>query len=227
MKSKNQNLFSDFSVTVQSLLSKKFPKTYFVGGAVRNILLGKKIVDVDIATSARPEQVSALLQFDGISCSNQYQKLGVIIAKKGSQTLEITTFRKEVYLKTRFPKVAFSTSTKVDSSRRDFTVNALYYSPQTNELLDFHNGLNDIQNKHLKFIGNTQQRIEEDPLRIIRAFKFSKLYNLKIDTKTLETLNANMFLLKKISAQRLQKEIYVAQSKKVKNYLQKVIHSNT
>lgn len=219
-------MFSKFSLQVINALSVKFPETYFVGGAVRNILLNKKITDSDIATSARPEQVCALLKSSKISFSDEHKKMGVVIAKKAGETIEIATFRKEEYGKSRFPKVIFITDSRVDSDRRDFTGNALYYSPITKELLDFHGGLKDLALHKLKFIGNVKKKITEDPVRIIRAYKYSAQYNLKIDTLTHNILQKNIHLLKQLSSQRLQKEIESVTSQKIKKELQKVIHSN-
>lgn len=228
MKNKTTNLFPKFALKIHELISEQFPKTYFVGGAVRNILLGFKIVDVDIATSALPEQVCALLKSNKISFSDENKRFGIIVAKQGKQLVEIATFRKELYSsKSRFPKVTFSKNPSIDSKRRDFTVNALYYSPHTKELLDFHKGLSDLNDKRLKFIGDTYKKISQDPLRIIRALKFSEQYNLQIDSSTKKILNTNLHLLKKVNDKRLQKEISNVKTKKLKNYLQKVIHSNS
>lgn len=226
MKNFNNKQFPKFSLEVIKVLSKKFPETFFVGGAVRNILLNQKIADIDIATSAHPMQIEVLLKNAGIKFSNEHKNMGVIMASRSKQTLEITTFRKEVYGKTRFPKVAFVTNPKLDSQRRDFTVNAFYYSPISKRLLDFHGGLKDISLHQLKFIGNTKKKIEEDPLRIVRAFRFQLQYNLQIDKKTLQVLHTNINLLKKVSKTRLQKEINSVTSQKLKKQLQKVIHSN-
>ena len=230
-KTFNKKLFPEFALEVVEILSAEFPDSYFVGGAVRNILLNKKIVDVDIATSAKPAQVVRLLKLQGIECLTEHQKLGVITASSRSaknkpQNLEITTFRKETYThKSRFPKVVFVKSALVDSARRDFTVNALYYSPISKQLLDFHNGLTDLAERKLNFIGNAKKRITEDPLRIVRAFKFSMQYNLQIDKKTLQLLQTNLILIKKVSKVRVQKEINSVASQKIRKQLQKVIHS--
>lgn len=220
-------MFSKFSLEVLSVLTEQFPKTYFVGGAVRNILLNKKITDVDIATSALPAQVCALLKPHNFIITTKYENLGIIIADNGKEKIEIATFRKEVYASSRFPKVSFTGSIKQDSKRRDFTANAIYYQPITKELLDFHGGVTDLFNRNLRFIGKPLIRIKEDPLRIIRALKFSTVYNLNFLETDCEIIFDNLALLKKVSGKRLQKEISSVQDKKIKNFLQKVIHSNT
>lgn len=220
-------MFSKFSLEVLSVLTKQFPQTYFVGGAVRNILLNKKIIDVDVATSALPAQVCALLKSHNYIVTTKFENMGIIIAENGKETIEIATFRKEEYAGSRFPKVSFTGSIKLDSKRRDFTANAIYYQPITKELLDFHGGITDLFNGDLRFIGKPLVRIKEDPLRIIRALKFSAVYNLKLSEKDSEIIFNNLNLLKKVSKNRLQKEISSVKDKKIKNFLQKVIHSNT
>lgn len=215
-----------FAKEIHNIISSKYEHTYIVGGAVRNFFLKKKITDVDIATSATPTQIVQILEQSKIKFSALHSKLGVIVACKGDQKIEITTFRTEIYKSNRFPTVRFVKSAKKDSERRDFTVNALYYSPQTKQILDFHNGLKDIHNKTLRFIGNPLKKITEDPLRIVRAHRFALQYNLKIDRESLSILNSNLNLLKKVSKTRLQKEINAVKQKNLRNTLQKVIHSN-
>ncbi len=217
-----------FAVCVVEMLEKHFPKTYVVGGAVRNLLLKQKVGDTDIATSAKPEQVMNILKMNGIKYSAEHKKFGVILAKSNAkQTLEITTFRTDTYNKTRFPKVSFITSPAQDSRRRDFTINALYYSLSEGAVMDYNDGLEDILNKNLAFIGNAKKRIQEDPLRIVRAYRLALQYNLTIDKKLENILQSNLPLLKKISSARIEREIKVVTSQKIKKQLQKVIHSNT
>lgn len=216
-----------FAVCVVEMLSKHFPKTYVVGGAVRNLLLKQKVGDTDIATSAKPEQVMNILKMNGIKASGEHKKFGVILAQsKAKQSLEITTFRTDTYGKNRFPKVSFITSPAQDSRRRDFTINALYYSLSEGAVMDYNDGLEDILNKRLAFIGNPKKRIQEDPLRIVRAYRLSLQYNLEIDKSLENVLQSNLHLLKKVSAARIEREIKIVKSKKIKEQLQKVIHSS-
>ncbi len=217
-----------FAVCVVEMLSKHFPKTYVVGGAVRNLLLKQKVGDTDIATSAKPEQVMNILKMNGIKYSSEHKKFGVILAKSNAkQSLEITTFRTDTYDKTRFPKVSFISSPAQDSRRRDFTVNALYYSLNEGNVTDYNNGLEHIMDRKLAFIGNPKKRIQEDPLRIVRAYRLALQYNLEIDKNLENILQSNLHLLKTVSAARIEREIKVVTSKKIKNQLQKVIHRNT
>jgi tRNA nucleotidyltransferase/poly(A) polymerase len=220
--------FSKFSLLVHNTIAKKFPQTYFVGGAVRNQLLGVKKTSADIATVARPAQTKKLLSGNNIKFSDAHEKFGVIVAKQGREAVEVATFRTERYEKSsRFPEVKFVKSAKSDSNRRDFTINAVYYDPGKKQLLDFHDGQRDAAKKVLKFIGLPQKRITEDPLRIVRAFRFSVRYNLRFDTKTKQVLQKNLLMLKKVSKTRLQREINEIKNKNLRKTLQKVIHSNT
>ncbi len=206
----------------------KYPKTYIVGGAIRNILLKRSVGDVDIATSATPEQVIKCLKEKGILFSSAHKNFGIIVAiSKTGKKVEIATFRKEVYGKSRFPKVTFVPNHKKDSVRRDFTINALYYSVKDNEVTDFHDGLKDILDKRIRFIGNIKNKITEDPLRIVRAYRFALEYNLKIDTKLENILSKHKNLLQKINPDRVQREINCVASQKIRKQLQKVIHSNS
>ncbi len=222
-------IFTKFSVHVFDLLYEKFPETYFVGGAVRNVLLGEKVTDSDIATSAPTKQVASILKMNGAKFSLVNEKFGVVVAYNDTKKIEITTFRKDHYADTRFPKITFAKDAKTDSLRRDFTINALYYQPARRKgfpkILDFHEGLEDIKKRQIKFIGNAQKRIEEDPLRIVRAHRFALQYNLEFEKETLAALQKNINLLKKVSKARVEREINSTASQKIRIALQKVIHN--
>ncbi len=218
-------MFSKFSLQIHKKIYEEYSQTFFVGGAVRNMFLKKKVFDFDIATSAIPSEVIRILKQNKITVSDEYKNMGVVIARRGKEKIEITTFRKEAYTIGRFPKVNFVESAKTDSKRRDFTVNALYYNPISKELLDYHGGLNDLKNSKLKFIGNAQKRIKEDPLRIVRAYRFQLQYKFKIDANTQLILNKNKTLLNSINKKRISREINVVTTKKLQLALQKVIHN--
>ena len=218
-------MFSQTSLQIHKLIQDSFPHTYFVGGAVRNILLGEKITDYDISTSATPNQLTKLFAKHKIQFDDSNKNFGAIVVTARGQKIEVTTFRKDVYSNSRFPKVSFVTSPKTDSNRRDFTINAIYLNPVNRELLDFHGGLQDIRNRRLKFIGDPKTRIAEDPLRIIRALRFSWEYNLLLDPETEKLLYGNIALLKTLSPQRIEKEINSLKQKILRQKLQKVIHS--
>jgi tRNA nucleotidyltransferase/poly(A) polymerase len=220
-------IFPKFALRIHQLISSKYQHTYVVGGAIRNVLLHKKISDVDFATSATPMQIMRILDDNNIPYSKAHMQFGIVIATSGNQKIEIATFRTEQYGQSRFPKIKFTKSAKLDSKRRDFTINALYYSLETKEIQDFHEGLKDIANRTLRFIGKAEKRIQEDPLRIARAYRLQLQYNLHFEKQTEHALQTNMHLLKTISATRVQKEINLVTTQNLKNKLQKVIHNNT
>ena len=212
-----------FGFKIYFLLVENFPQTFFVGGTVRDILLGRKVTDIDIATSAIPEKVAKLLSANGIQTNLSHKNFGIVVAKKGSLTTEVATFRKDIYLNNRYPKVSFIKSAKTDSNRRDFTINFLYFSPKHEKILDFHKGLLDLNRKTLRFINSPNKSIKEDPLRIIRAVRFAEDLNLKIEPSSKKAIIQNFEELKKISYARIKTEIEKAKNKKTKKRLQKLL----
>ncbi len=196
-----------FGFKIYNLLVENFPQTFYVGGMVRDLLLRKTVTDIDIATEAGPEQVAGLLSSAGVSADRAHQNFGIIIAKNSKHKIEIATFRRDSYGKTRYPKVTFVKNPKTDSMRRDFTVNALYFSPKNGKILDFHGGLKDLKLKNLKFIGDPAKRIKEDPLRIIRAIRFALQLNFKFENKTKLGLEKNFGMINQLTAARVKSEL--------------------
>jgi tRNA nucleotidyltransferase (CCA-adding enzyme) len=190
------------AVEAVNILAEKFPETYFVGGYVRDILLNRAIHDIDIATSATPEQVAQTLhpQFE---LNDEFKTFGVMRANMG---LEITTFRVETYANSRYPKVAFIDSVEADSLRRDFTINGLYMDRE-GMILDFHNGLADLGAGLVKFIGDPETRLREDPLRLLRAIRFALQLNFLLDSATATAIEKNFSLAETIKPAALEEEI--------------------
>lgn len=214
-----------FAVQVYNLLAKNFGTTFFVGGMVRDLLLNKLVTDIDIATIAKPEEVAELLKANKIELDNTNSSFGVVIAKGHHGNVEITTLRQDSYDNSRYPKVDFISNPGVDSNRRDFTINALYLDLQSNQILDFHNGLQDLENKIIKFIGDAEQRIIEDPLRIVRAYRFQLALNFIFDAETKNAIQKLHSQLKNISVTRISNEINKISDQKIKLQLKKVIHN--
>ena len=217
-----KNKLEKFGVKVYSALVENFPQTFFVGGMVRDLLLHKPVTDIDIATEALPNQVENVLQKAGIEYSGKIKNFGIITAYKNKLAVEIATFRKEVYSASRYPKVRFITSAKKDSPRRDFTVNALYLSLKQAEIHDFQKGLPDLRKCILKFIGSPKKRIQEDPLRIVRALRFAMDLHFKIEKKSLEEIEKNFSSLATLTKSRIEREINKSKNKKT---LSKVINN--
>jgi len=216
-----------FGQKVFNLLVENFPQTFYVGGMVRNLLLNKKVADIDIATQVLPLEIVKLLSDSGIACDSSSARFGVVTAKKGTHKIEITTFRKDLPGKSRYPKVAFVKSSKIDSNRRDFSINALYFSPISGKILDFHQGLTDLKLKNLKFIGNPEKRIKEDPLRIIRALRFAQTLNFKLETGSKSAIKNNFYLVETLTKLKIIKELGKIKSPKQRKLILEIISKKT
>lgn len=208
---------------IYTLLVENFPQTFLVGGSVRDILIKKSVSDFDISTQAKPEQITKIFKKQPFTINKSAISLGVVFISTAKYSIAISSFRKDSYKGSRYPKISFTNSIKTDSSRRDLTMNALYLSIKSNKIFDFHNGLNDIKNKKLRFIGNPKKRVFEDPLRIIRTLRFSLSLKFKIEKKSYAAIKNNFYLIENLSNNLLKKEINKLKSKKLKLILEKVL----
>ncbi len=147
-------------------------KARYVGGAVRDTLLGQPVKDIDMATSLLPEEVMQRLWAAQIRHVPTGIEHGTVTAVLPGGPVEITTLRHDVSTDGRRATVAFATEWREDAARRDFTINALYADPVTGEIFDWFGGLADFAARHVRFIGDARQRIREDHLRILRYFRF-------------------------------------------------------
>ncbi len=143
-----------------------------VGGAVRDCLLRLPVTDIDLATPIEPAQVIRRLEAVQIKAIPTGIDHGTITAVASGSSYEITTLRRDVSTDGRHAIVAFSKDWREDAARRDFTFNALYADPQSGEIYDYFDGLADLERRYVRFIGNAQERIAEDHLRILRYFRF-------------------------------------------------------
>ncbi len=144
----------------------------YVGGAVRDTLLGLPVKDIDIATPLEPDEIIARTQAAGIRTVPTGIAHGTVTAVLPSGPVEITTLRRDVATDGRHATVAFATAWRDDAARRDFTINALYADPASAEISDFFGGLDDLTARRVRFIGDARTRIREDHLRILRYFRF-------------------------------------------------------
>ena len=147
----------------------------FVGGCVRNALLGVPVSDIYIATDARPEKVSDIAEQAGFKVFPTGIDHGTVTVIAAGLHHEVTTFRRDVQTDGRRAVVAFSTDIAEDAARRDFTMNALYALP-SGEVVDPLGGMADLQARLVRFVGDPHQRIREDYLRILRFFRFHAVY---------------------------------------------------
>lgn len=146
--------------------------TRYVGGAVRDELLGLPVSDVDLATELRPNEVVARLGKAKIKAVPTGIEHGTITAVSDGQPVEVTTLRHDVSTDGRRATVAFTDDWEADAARRDFTINALSADPRTGDIFDYFNGLQDLGARRVRFIGDPLARIAEDHLRILRFFRF-------------------------------------------------------
>ena len=146
--------------------------TRYVGGAVRDDLLGLPISDIDFATRLRPDDVLERLQTARIKAVPTGIDHGTITAVSDGRPVEITSLRRDVSTDGRRATIAFTDDWQEDAARRDFTINALSADPVTGELFDYFGGLADLEAHRIRFIGNPLERIAEDHLRILRFFRF-------------------------------------------------------
>ncbi len=179
-------------------------KAYIVGGCVRDLLCGKTPHDFDITTSALPDEVQLLFK-KTVATGLKHGTITVII---DNTPIEVTTFRTEsVYNDSRHPEsVNFVSDVEEDLSRRDFTVNAMCYN-ETEGLIDLFGGVNDINNKVLRAVGNAELRFTEDALRILRLFRFAATLQFDIEKDTFNSAINCAPLLKNISAERIFTEL--------------------
>jgi poly(A) polymerase len=186
--------------------------TFVVGGAVRDLLLGRRPKDFDIATSATPEEVRSVFRRSRI-IGRRFQIVHVMC---GAETVEVSTFRAHF---TREPNEentdehgrmlsdnVFGTQAE-DAMRRDFTVNALFYDPVKEEVWDYVHGLKDLKAKKLVMIGDPATRYREDPVRMLRAARLAAKLGLEIDAKTKEPIHGMRHLLENVPQARLFEEI--------------------
>ena len=181
----------------------------FVGGCVRNGLLGAPVTDIDIATDATPDRIIALARMAGLKCVPTGIDHGTITVIAQGRPHEVTTFRRDVETDGRHATVAFSTDLAEDAARRDFTMNALYARPDGTVVDPLH-GLPDLQARHVRFVGDPEQRIREDYLRILRFFRFTAWYgdpDLGMDAEGLAACAAGIDGLHGLSKERVGAEM--------------------
>lgn len=200
--------FTENGKKIISVLSAAGYKAYFVGGCVRDFFMRRPFNDIDIASSSTPIETETALSAAGIRCIKTGIKHGTVTAIINGESFEITTFRSDgEYKDNRHPEnVSFVTDVKTDLARRDFTVNAMAYN-ENDGLVDVFGGIDDINNKIIRCVGNPDKRFNEDALRIIRALRFSSVLGFEIEENTQKSIFKNKDLLKNIAAERIFVEL--------------------
>ena len=179
---------------------------YVVGGCVRDFLMARTPGDYDVTTSAKPEQTLAV--FSDCRVVETGLKHGTVTLVRGGMNIEITTYRVDgVYLDGRHPEnVTFTDDLAEDLCRRDFTVNAMAYSPDAG-VIDYHGGMEDIGNRVISCVGSAEKRFSEDGLRILRALRFSSVLDFTPDDECDAAVHKLAGLLDKISRERIYVEL--------------------
>ena len=192
-------------ISLADLFDKHGYKLYLVGGTVRDYLLDLPLTDMDAVTDATPIEIIKFLP----TADTTFAHLGSLKYKdENGVKFDITTLREESgYLDSRHPsKVIFVDDPKDDYQRRDFTVNAMYMDKDL-KIYDFCGGQQDLKNHILRMVGNPDQRLKEDPLRILRAIRFHLMYNFKIENSLMEAMRDRFYLLKNLNDAKIESEM--------------------
>lgn len=200
----NFDLPSEVNDVLNKFKNKNFD-IYVVGGAVRDILMGKKVYDWDFTTNATPEEILSIYE-DGFY-DNKFGTVGIKF-DNFDEPFEITTYRTEHgYSDNRRPdKVSWGKSLEEDLKRRDFTFNALALDGE--QIIDLYQGKKDLENKTLRAVGDPTARFQEDALRMMRAVRIAGELNFKIEENTFEAIKNNSTLINKIAKERIKDELF-------------------
>lgn len=182
-------------------------QTRFVGGSVRDTLLGLEVADVDVATPLDPREVIDRVEAVRLKAVPTGINHGTITVVTPDGPIEVTTLRRDVATDGRHATVVFSTDWQEDAARRDFTINALYADPDTGKIFDYFGGQDDLAAGRVRFIGDPYRRIAEDHLRILRFFRFHARFGRKIDAQGLEACAMRANDLMALSRERIASEL--------------------
>ncbi len=192
------------ALAILKTLHNQGQEAYFAGGAVRDLLLEKSISEIDIATSATPQEIEQLFP-KTIPVGKQF---GVIVVVQDTNNFEVTTFRKEAdYVDGRHPTQVSFTDARHDVERRDFTVNALFFNPFTEEVIDYIKGREDLERKLIRTVGPPRSRFQEDKLRLLRALRFACQLDFEIEQETYQQLKEHASQLTQVSWERIRDEV--------------------
>lgn len=177
----------------------------FAGGCVRDHLLGRPLKDIDIATSATPDQIEALFHGQTVAVGKSF---GVIIVLRDGFSFDVATFRSDgVYTDGRHPESIAYTTAAADAARRDFTINGLFEEPETGSIVDYVNGRADLDAQIIRTIGNPEHRFQEDHLRMFRAIRFASVLGFQLEAATYQSIQQHAEWICSVSAERTSKEL--------------------
>ena len=190
-----------------NILNSKDDDSRYVGGCVRDYFAGHETKDIDIATKIPPNKVVKILTKNGYKPFTAGIDHGTISINLGELKIEITTLRKDMNHDGRHADIELTDDWEIDAARRDFTINSLYMNDK-GDLFDPFDGLNDLENRKIRFIGDPEARINEDYLRMLRLFRFISIYESKIDPPIRKILEKNKSKINKLSAERIHQEFF-------------------
>jgi poly(A) polymerase len=196
--------FREAAVEIARRLQRAGFAAFWVGGCVRDFLLGREPQDYDIATDAKPEQVEKLFR----KTIPVGKKFGVVVVVENGRQFQVATFRAETdYQDGRRPEKVVFASAEADALRRDFTVNGLFYDPATGKTHDWVGGEMDLRAKIIRTIGAPEERFAEDHLRLLRAVRFAARLDFEIEPRTFAAIQSLAPKIKLISAERIRDEL--------------------
>lgn len=188
---------------LKTLFNKNGFRLFMIGGTSRDYLLEKDIDDYDFVTDATPIEMKTFLEY----ANYRFEKFGTVRLKVDAMHVDITTLRKEgSYKDSRHPSdIVFTKKLDEDYVRRDFSINAIYID-ENYKIIDFCNGISDLKEGIIRFIGDPETRIKEDPLRILRGERFSIKLGFKVEKNTLEAMEKYRYLLEKLNPEKIKEE---------------------
>jgi len=194
-------------------------QVFIVGGAVRDLFLDKKVADEDLVTSAKPDEIIEL--FSDLEVNLVGKTFGVVIV----ESIEVATFRSDTYTgHSGKAQIKYADSIEEDLSRRDLTINSLALCPISGDLVDIHEGRKDLKKRIIKFVGDPRDRINEDPVRIIRAARFKASIDGEFDFETLVALRELGYLVNYVAPERIRLEVLKALKNKYASRFFNALH---
>lgn len=195
---------ADAAVEIIRQLTSKGHHALLAGGCVRDLLLGRRPLDYDIATDAPPDRICELFR----ATRRVGAQFGVVLVKKHRRWIEVATFRTDIdYVDGRHPTRIELTDARNDALRRDFTVNGMFLDPIGKEIIDYVGGREDLDARLIRAIGQPEQRFDEDHLRMLRAVRFAAKLHFEMERTTHAAIRANAEKLGRVSAERIREEL--------------------
>jgi poly(A) polymerase len=191
------------------VLTRDGKQARFIGGCVRDVLLGRELQDIDIGTTFLPDEVEQLFsQHPNVKVIDIGKEYGTVMVVVNHHSYEITTLRRDVHTDGRYAVVEYTDDWEEDAARRDFTINGMSYSPMEGKLYDYFSGQEDLKAGLIKFIGDPHKRVEEDYLRILRLFRFYTYCGKLIDPAAFAACKKYAKHMDRLSKERKMSELY-------------------